>query len=93
MQVSVSKSDVEFHNPNHIVSLRPRDEDAKWGKLGERNPNDIYDSMRVMVIGNHGLKGYKGRIKSTTPDGYAFLQLDTRLQQIMKMKLLDLACL
>lgn len=47
--------------------------------------------MRVMVIGHHEMKGYKGFIKSTTPDGYAFLQLDCRPQQNMKIKLVDLA--
>ena len=63
----------------------------KWGKLGGENPNDVYNSLRVMVIGSHELKGYKGHIKSTTLDGYAFLQLDTRLQKSIKVKLVDLA--
>ena len=44
-----------------------------------------------MVIGNHELKGYKGYIKSTTIDGHAFLQLDTRLQKNIKVRLSDLA--
>lgn len=44
-----------------------------------------------MVVGTHELKGYKGVIKSTTPDGYAFVQLDTRLQQNIKLNLADLA--
>ena len=63
----------------------------KWGKLGEENPNDVYNSMRVMVIGSHELKGYKGYIKSTTPDGYAIIQLDTWLQKSIQVKLIDLA--
>lgn len=65
--------------------------DTKWGTLGERNANDVYNSMRVMVIGNHEWKGYKGFIKSTTPDGHAFLQLDTHLQKSIKVKLIDVA--
>ncbi len=76
-----------------FIGLRPRDEYAKWGKLGGENPNDVYNSQRVIVIGNHQFKGYKGLIKSTTPDGYAFMELDSRLQQRYKIKLLDLACL
>ena len=92
LQVSVAKSDLEFHTTG-IVGLRPRAEYAKWGNLGSKNPNDVYNSKRVIVIGNHQLKGYKGFIKSTTPDGYAFLELDSRLQQRYKVNLLDLACL
>ena len=92
LQVSVAKSDLEFHTTD-IIGLRPRADYAKWGKLGSENPNDVYNSKRVIVIGNHQFKGYKGRIKSTTADGYAFLELDSRLQQRYKVKLLDLACL
>ena len=93
MQATVSMTDVEFHSPDCIIALQPREQCPKWGQLGERNPNDVYTSKRVMVIGNHELKGYKGLIKSTTPDGHAFLQLDTRLQQTVRVKLMDLACL
>lgn len=93
MQTTVSMVDVEFHNSDVIIGLKPREQHPKWGKLGEQNPNDIYTSKRVMVIGNHKLKGYKGFIMSTTPDGYAFLQLDTRLQQSVAIKLVNLACL
>lgn len=93
MQVIVSKLDVEFHDPEHIIGLQPRAQSEKWGKLGGQNSNDIYNSMRVMVIGHHELKGYKGLIKSTTVDGYAFLQLDCRPQQNIAVKLVDLACL
>ncbi len=93
IQATVSMMDVEFHGSDGIIALKPREQCPKWGKLGERNPNDVYISKRVMVIGNHELKGYKGLIKSTTPDGYAFLQLDTRLQQAVRVKLMDLACL
>ena len=93
IQATVSTADVEFYNPDQLISLKPREQYPKWGKLGERDPNDVYISKRVMVIGNHKLKGYKGFIKSTTPDGSAFLQLDARLQQIVVVKLVDLACL
>ena len=93
MQVTVSMVDVEFHSSGAIIGLKPREPYPKWGKLGDRNPNDVYTAKRVMVIGSHELKGYKGFIKSTTPDGYAFLQLDTRLQQSTAVKLVDLACL
>ena len=93
MQATVSMVDVEFYNSDNIIGLKPREQYPKWGKLGEQNPNDIYTSKRVMVIGSDELKGYKGFIKSTTPDGHAFLQLDTRLQQTVRVKLMDLACL
>ena len=93
MQVSVSKWDVEFHISPQNIGLRPRDDYAKWGGLSGKNPNDVYNSMRVVVVGNHVLKGYKGVIKSATLDGDAFLQLDARLQESIKVKLTDLACL
>lgn len=93
MQVNVQKTDVEFHTPAHIISLQPRDEYPRWGKLGGRNPNDIYLGKRVVVIGMHHLKGYKGHIRSTSPDGYAMVQLDTQLQQTQKIELVDLASL
>ncbi len=76
-QVNVAKSHVEFYSLEQGISLRPRVGHPKWANLGDQNPNDVFKSMRVVVIGNHEWKGYKGFIKSTTPDGYAFLQLDT----------------
>jgi hypothetical protein len=82
--------DVEFHTPTVITGLRPREDYPKWGKLGGKNPNDVYIGKRVMVIGLHQLKGYKGRITSTTPDGWAFLQLDSRLQHSTRIELADL---
>ena len=86
------KFEVEFHTPEHIISLRLRDESTKKN-LDGYNPNSIYVSKRVMVVGRHHDKGYKGFIKSTTSDGYAFLQLDARPQQSIKIQLTDLASL
>ena len=89
----MSESNVEFHSPEFIIGLQPRKPHVTWARLGERNPNDVYNSIRVVVIGSHEYKGYKGYIKSTTPDGYAFVELDSRLQQSVKIRLLDLASL
>ena len=82
---------MEFYSPEQAVSLRSRVEHSKWANLGERNPNDVFNSMRVVVIGNHEWKGYKGFIKSTTLDDFAFVQLDTHLQRSFKVKLNNLA--
>ena len=90
-QVNVAKSHVEFYSQEQGISLRPRVAHPKWANLSEQNPNDVFNSMHVVVIGNHEWKGYKGFIKSTTPDGYAFLQLDTHLQRSLKVNLNHLA--
>ncbi len=84
---------MEFHNSDVIIGLKPREQHPKWGKLGEQNPNDIYTSKRVMVIGNHELKGYKGLSSQQPQMDIAFLQLDTWLQQSVAIKLVNLACL
>lgn len=89
----VLKTDVEFYTPAHINTLKPRDEYPKWGKLGGKNPNDIYIGKRVVVIGKHIFKGYKGTIKTTTPGGFAHVQLDSRVQQTIEVELVDLAIL
>ncbi|KAF9474831.1 hypothetical protein BDN70DRAFT_815019 [Pholiota conissans] len=80
IEVNVSVTEVAFSSATHIVGLQPRGEYSKWGKLGERNPNDVYIGKRVMIIGSHQLKGYKGGIKTTTPEGDAFVELDACLQ-------------
>ncbi|KAF8199073.1 hypothetical protein BJ912DRAFT_687982 [Pholiota molesta] len=94
IEVNVSKADVEFHSPKHSISLKPRDGYPNWAKLGERNANDVYIGKRVMVIARNAMKGYRGVIKSTTPDGCAFVELDALLRQAnLKVKLLSLTCL
>lgn len=90
-QVNVARSHVEFYSQELGIGLRPLVRHPKW--LGEQNPNDVFNSKRVRVIGHHEWKGYKGIIKSTTPDGYAFVQLDTHLQKSLKVELTHLACL
>ncbi len=87
------KSAVEFYIPDNIISLKPQTQHLKWGKLGEVNTNDIYSGKRVMVVGSHEFKGYKGFVKSTTIDGYALVELDSRLQKTVPVKLSDLASL
>jgi hypothetical protein len=94
MQVDISILDVEFYTPPHHIALQPRNPHPKWGRLGDRNPNDIYCGKRIIVNARHDFKGYKGTIKTTTPDGDAFVELDSRLQYTnYKFSLLDLALL
>ena len=93
LQINVARLDVEFHSMDHSLVAEPSQtpSHAKWAKLGEKNPNDVFNSKRVVVVGNHVLKGYEGTVKSTTPDGYAFVELDSRIQQTYKVNLYDLA--
>lgn len=86
--------DVEFHSPMRTIALQPRNPHPKWGRLGDRNPNDLYIGKRIVVIAKHNMKGYMGTIKTTTPDGEAYVELVARLQYSnMKFSLLDLALL
>ena len=92
MQIDVLESNVEFHSPD-LVCLQPRNPKKSLAKLGGRNPNQVYEGVRVIVIARHQFKGYKGIVKETTPEGLAIVQLDSRLQQPVQFKLVELAYL
>lgn len=86
IQVSVKKSDVIFYNSPFITTLRKR---TVVGDIKSRghDPNKIYRGKRVIVVGGNSYKGYKGIIKDTTLEGYAWVELDVRLQQPEKISL------
>jgi len=57
------------------------------------DPNKIYRGKRVVVVGGNRYKAYRGVIKDTTLEGYAWVELDARLQQPEKFSLDGLALL
>ena len=57
------------------------------------DPNKIYHGKRVIVVGETPYKSYKGIIKSTNPDGLAWVELEARQQQVVKFALESLALL
>jgi len=91
-QVAISKTDVEFHNRPFITTLRKRKPTGD-SLLRGQDPNKIYLGKRVIVIGGTSYKSYKGTVKSTNPDGHAWVELDARQQQVVKFSLKSLALL
>jgi transcription elongation factor len=60
-------------------------------RLGGRDPNDVYIGKRVRVVGGSFYKGYKGLIKTTTPNGMARVELDARLESRVEVQISHLA--
>jgi transcription elongation factor len=60
-------------------------------RLGGRDPNEVYIGKRVTVVGAGLYKGYKGLIKTTTPNGMARVELDARLQSCVEVQISHLA--
>lgn len=88
----VPKTDVEFHNRPFITTLRKR-KPIGDSLLRGQDPNKIYLGKRVVVVGGTSYKAYRGTIKTTNPDGYAWVELDARQQQVVKFALEGLALL
>jgi len=60
-------------------------------RLGGRDPNEVYIGKRVTVVGASPYKGYKGLIKTTTPNGMARVELDARLHSCVDVQISHLA--
>ena len=61
------------------------DPDEGWAVRINENPNRRYEGKQVGVV--HGsFKGYHGRIKSTTPQGDAQVELDATAVSKMKVE-------
>ena len=60
-------------------------------RLGGQDPNEVYIRKRVMVVGASPYKGYKGLIKTTTPNGTARVELDARLHSCVEVEISHLA--
>jgi transcription elongation factor len=91
-QASIKKTDIEFYNSPFITTLRKRSA-ANDIKFGQDDPNKIYHGKRVIIVGGNRYKGYKGIIKHTNLKGYAWVELEARLQQLEKISLNCLAIL
>lgn len=61
--------------------------------LQGQDPNKIYHGKRVIMLGDMPYKSYKGTIKTTNPDGYAWVELEACQQQVVKFSLENLALL
>lgn len=90
--MTIPKADIEFHNRPFITALRKRKPTDDFLLRG-RDPNKIYHGKRVIVIGDTPYKSYKGTIKSTNPEGFAWVELEARQQQVVKFRLESLALL
>jgi len=62
-------------------------------KFGGDDLNKIYHGKRVVVVGGNSYKSYKGIVKNTNVKGYAWVELEARLQQHVKISLNYLALL
>ena len=72
--------DLVFHDDDPTTTtLRPRQERRRWCPLGPRDPNQVYIGKDVVVINKSRWKGYRGIIKSTSPDGLAWVELQATL--------------
>lgn len=91
-QVVIAKTDIGFHNKPFITTLRRRKPTEDYILRGQ-DPNKIYHGKRVIVVGDTPYKSYKGMIKTTNPDGYAWVELEARQQQVVKFYLENLALL
>lgn len=91
-KVVMKQSDVAFYNNPFITTLRRRTPIGNI-KFRDDDPNKIYHGKRVVVVGSNFYKSYKGIIKDTNAEGYAWVQLDTRLQHLEKITLDGLALL
>jgi hypothetical protein len=92
IQISVTTADIEFFSPPFVLTLRRRTQRNLSGFKGE-DPNKIFIGKRVMVVGPHQYKSYKGTIKITNPTGDAWVQLDALQQKLVQLTLHDLALL
>jgi hypothetical protein len=92
LQASIKKSDIGFYNSPFLTTLRKRTV-SRDDKLHD-DPNKIYHGKRVIVVGGHRYKTYKGYIKNTNIEGYAWVELDALFQnQLEKISLDSLAFL
>ena len=80
-QADLLPGDVIFYEDDVTCNtLRPRKEDSRSGcRLGPRDRNSVYIGKHVVVINKSQWKGYKGIIKSTSPDGFARVELEATL--------------
>ena len=84
--------DVIFHEDDPIsTTLRPQQAIRRTCKLGPRDPNHKFIGKHVIVINKSQWKGYRGIIKSTSPDGLAWVELEATLiahkgTQIIKLE-------
>ena len=81
MQADLLPGDVVFREDEVTLNtLRPRKEDNRSGcRLGPRDRNSVHIGKHVLVINKSQWKGYKGIIKSTSPDGFARVELQATL--------------
>lgn len=91
-KVSVKQSDIAFYNNPFITTLRKRTPVGNIKSQGD-DPNKIYHGKRVVVVGGNVYKSYRGIIKDTNVEGYAWVELDARLQHLEKISLDGLALL
>ena len=92
IQISATMADIEFFIPPFVQTLRRRTQHNLPGIKGE-DPNKMFIGKRVMVVGPHQYKSYKGTIKITHPSGDAWVELDALQQKMIKVTLCDLALL
>ncbi|KAF8869080.1 hypothetical protein CPB84DRAFT_1755471 [Gymnopilus junonius] len=72
----VLESQLDFHDGDFIMlTLRVR-RPGRNVKLGERDPNEVYIGKQIIVHGTHRLKGYRGLIRATTPNGVASVEVN-----------------
>ncbi|KAF8960609.1 hypothetical protein BDZ97DRAFT_1921993 [Flammula alnicola] len=92
-EFTVSSGQVVFYSSDFVATtLRPRNPKLR-NQLGGKDPNGVYKGKRVIVIGSHAWKGYKGLIKDTSPLGKAWVELEACLQRVVELSLGDLAFL
>jgi len=92
IQISAATADIEFFSPPFVLTLRGRTQHNISAFKGE-DPNKVFIGKRVMVVGRHQYKSYKGTIKITHPAGDAWVELDALQQKIVRFTLSDLALL
>jgi len=59
----------------------------------EQDPYKVYHEKRVIIVGETHYKSYKGIVKTTSLDGYAWVQLEARQQETIKVPVNQIALL
>ncbi len=90
-QVCIQKGDVELYSSPFVTTLRKQTEDIPLPR--GQDPNKAYHEKRIIIVGETHYKSYKGIVKNTNLDGYAWVQLEARQQETVKIPISQIALL
>jgi hypothetical protein len=90
-QVCVPKGDVEFYSTFVTTVRKQQTEDIRLPR--GQDPNKAYHEKRIIIVGETHYKSYKGIVKNTSLDGYAWVQLEARQQETVKIPISQIALL